>query len=193
MKKLILTAAIVCATVISQAATANWSVSASNLYNGGGDTATKLASGTVLYMFDASKVTQAALFEVFAADTSMDFAKATGYAGSVAVGATAGVVPTSTATFSYGEQGGGDYSYYFAIVNGDNIYLSKTITKTANETSTAAAIGFGNQAPTTGASSKNLPTDGFVSVGQWAAVPEPTSGLLMLVGLAGLALRRRLA
>jgi hypothetical protein len=27
----------------------------------------------------------------------------------------------------------------------------------------------------------------------WTAVPEPTSGLLMLVGLAGLALRRRRA
>ncbi len=29
--------------------------------------------------------------------------------------------------------------------------------------------------------------------GEWAAIPEPTSGLLMLVGLAGLALRRRRA
>jgi len=28
---------------------------------------------------------------------------------------------------------------------------------------------------------------------QWTDVPEPTSGLLMLVGLAGLALRRRRA
>ena len=27
----------------------------------------------------------------------------------------------------------------------------------------------------------------------WAAVPEPTSGLLMLIGIAGLALRRRRA
>ena len=31
------------------------------------------------------------------------------------------------------------------------------------------------------------------NVGEIANVPEPTSGLLMLVGLAGLALRRRRA
>ena len=35
--------------------------------------------------------------------------------------------------------------------------------------------------------------DGTASTGGWQAVPEPTSGLLMLVGLAGLALRRRRA
>ena len=31
------------------------------------------------------------------------------------------------------------------------------------------------------------------TAGQWTAVPEPTSGLLMLLGMAGLALRRRRA
>ena len=35
-------------------------------------------------------------------------------------------------------------------------------------------------------------TKGYTGAG-WYAVPEPTSGLLMLVGLAGLALRRRRA
>ena len=33
----------------------------------------------------------------------------------------------------------------------------------------------------------------FTSTGSWSAVPEPTSGLLMLLGMAGLALRRRRA
>ena len=32
-----------------------------------------------------------------------------------------------------------------------------------------------------------------ISAGQWQAVPEPTSGLLLLIGVAGLALRRRRA
>jgi hypothetical protein len=45
---------------------------------------------------------------------------------------------------------------------------------------TGKTFGFGNQ-------SANLTANSF------AVVPEPTSGLLMLVGLAGLALRRRRA
>ena len=39
----------------------------------------------------------------------------------------------------------------------------------------------------------STPVLGFASTGSWAAVPEPTSGLLMLLGMAGLALRRRRA
>ena len=39
----------------------------------------------------------------------------------------------------------------------------------------------------------NHTTGENINANGWAAVPEPTSGLLMLVGLAGLALRRRRA
>jgi hypothetical protein len=46
--------------------------------------------------------------------------------------------------------------------------------------------------PATG-TSLTLNASSFANSGTIAAVPEPTSGLLMLVGLAGLALRRRRA
>ena len=71
------------------------------------------------------------------------------------------------------------------------MYLSASKTVAAGGTDSPVSIAFGNQNPTTGAKSSTLPTDGFVSAGQWAAVPEPTSGLLMLLGMAGLALRRK--
>ena len=41
---------------------------------------------------------------------------------------------------------------------------------------------------------RNTPLSfGTQTAGTWVAVPEPTSGLLMLVGLGALALRRRRA
>ena len=36
-------------------------------------------------------------------------------------------------------------------------------------------------------------TVAFTNTGSWSAVPEPTSGLLMLLGMAGLALKRKRA
>ena len=190
MKKLIIAAAIVCAAVISQAATANWGVAASNIY--AGNETTKIAKGATVYMFDAGITSQAALYALFAADTAMDMTTAAGYAGSVATSA-AGVMAATTVKFSYGNQstdeGLNSYDFYFAIVDGDNIYLSDSKSVTANKSDTAVTVGFGSQA--TG--SKLPAVEGFQGAGAWSAVPEPTSGLLMLVGLAGLALRRRLA
>lgn len=47
------------------------------------------------------------------------------------------------------------------------------------------------QASYNSATSKGSATSIFAPVSSWQSVPEPTSGLLMLVGLAGLALRRK--
>ena len=184
MKKIMIAVAIVCAAVAAHAATANWKVSAANIYNG---TSTTKYSGAA-YFFDASAISQADLFELFAADTSLDLTKQTGYlaTGSVA----SGTVNANTAAnqFSAFDQGSGDHSFYFVLVNNDTMYLSASKTAAAGGTDDSVAITFGNQ----GTGSKSI-TEGFTNAGTWAqaaAVPEPTSGLLMLVGLAGLALRR---
>lgn len=76
--------------------------------------------------------------------------------------------------------GGQTYNFYFTVEDKNGaIYTSQTIAKGAQATSTVL-IGFGSQT-----NSKNA--------SNWSAVPEPTSGLLMLLGLAGLALKRKRA
>ena len=62
-------------------------------------------------------------------------------------------------------------------------WISTTKTSQAQSTSTPSLSWF----------STNYVKGDNVNANGWAAVPEPTSGLLMLVGLAGLALRRRRA
>ena len=197
MKKIMIAAAVVCAAVMAQAATANWKVSAANVYDGKGDSAAKYSGAA--YFFDADTTAQAALFALFAADTSLDLTKQAGYlsSGTVATGVING--NTAANKFSAFDQGSGEHNFYFVLVDGDNMYLSATKLTAASSTDAEVSITFGSQAPTSGATSRSLPTDGFVAAGQWAKastpgpspIPEPTSGLLVLLGVAGLALRRR--
>lgn len=192
MKKIMIAVAAICAAVMAQAAVANWKVAAANVYDG---TASTKYSGAA-YFFDAGAMSQEALFALFEADTSLDLTKQTGYLATGTVAS--GVINANTAAnkFSAFDQGSGDHNFYFVLVNDDAMYLSATKMVAAGGTDDEVQISFGNQAPTTGATSKAM-TEGFTSTGTWAqaasSVPEPTTGLLMLVGLAGLALRRRRA
>ena len=74
------------------------------------------------------------------------------------------------------------YDFYFVIEDAGKEFTSATKSAVASATGTAN-IAFGNMASQTQDSSN------------WggSAVPEPTSGLLMLLGVAGLALRRKRA
>lgn len=174
---------VVCTAVFAHAAAANWKASASGMYNGTGSTAdSALYSGTA-YVFDAGVTSQAALFALLEGGATIG-ASTAGYVTSATFdeGAFGGL------NFSNGEQGGGSYTYYFVIVDGDNAYFSNEKAATANGTATAKNVGFGAQS-----GSSSLPASGFQGAGAWSSVPEPTSGLLMLLGMAGLALRRRRA
>ena len=75
------------------------------------------------------------------------------------------------------------YNFYYVIENDGKTFTSAVKTGLAQATSTTT-VAFANQASATQNSAN------WVGGG---AVPEPTSGLLMLLGMAGLALRRRRA
>ena len=185
MKKLIIAAAAVCTAVFAQAAAANWKASAKDMYNGTGSTEdTALFAGTA-YLFDAGVTSQAALYDLIAGGTAISSSTA-GYVTSLSFDE--GAAPTTA--YAYGEQGGGTYTYYFVIVDSDKAYFSNEKAVAANGTATAKTVSFGSQS-----GSSALPGTGFQGAGAWSstAVPEPTSGLLLLLGMAGLALRRKRA
>ena len=187
MKKIMMAVAIVCAAVGTQAATANWKVSAANIFDGTGGS-TKYAGNA--YFFNADAIDQAALFALFTSDPTFDLTAQTGYLASGTVAN--GIINANTVAnqFSAFDQASGDHSFFFVLVDGDKMFLSSTKTAAAGSTDSTVMLSFGTQA----AGSK-LMSEGFSAPGQWAtaAVPEPTSGLLLLLGVAGLALRRKRA
>ena len=96
---------------------------------------------------------------------------------------TSGALTSTTGTFSTDAvTAGSDYYYYFVIEDGGKQFTSATTANAiATQSTSNTKVQFGNM------------TSQTQNTSNWAAVPEPTSGLLMLLGMAGLALRRRRA
>ena len=87
----------------------------------------------------------------------------------------------STTTFSDERLvGGNDYKFYFVIEDNGKSFTSAEKTGSAAATQTVT-LSFGNMATAT------------QNASNWQVVPEPTSGLMLLLGVAGLALKRKRA
>ena len=175
MKKLMMAVAIVCAAVGAQAAQINWA-------NATTSTITDLTGA------DMSKSYYTSLI------VSLVDSEGTVVASTTAIGMTAGVLTGTGLTYTYSY--GTDYS------TGDTFSILAKLTVDGKE----YEMSFGEFSIT---AVNDTGTDKFVwadgtyggladtgtagSGASWAAVPEPTSGLLLALGICGLALKRKRA
>lgn len=101
----------------------------------------------------------------------------------------AGLTYRATATVADGLSKGTSAGFYAVIWDADSIsnaknyIVSDIYTATAAITDQPVNMSFGSMAASTTANK-------FLN-SQWQSIPEPTSGLLLLLGAAGLALKRK--
>ena len=191
MKKLMIAAAIVCAAAMSQAATYNWNASDSSMWGEAGNyDYPKIAQGTVAYFAFVDAYSQADLVNDFA-NGKVDYTKFATGANST-VNASGGVSQSAdfTAGYTTAQQA------YFAIFEAatGNLFISEEATAGYLDVG-AKSVGFADQTDISDWEMNPVKdaAAGYTSAGWYSAVPEPTSGLLLLIGVAGLALRRRRA
>ena len=176
MKKLVLAAAIVCVAAVSNAAAIAWSVTG---IAASPDVAAADLVGSVAYFMDGADY---AAFSALAGDKVGAFAAENAlYSTTVQAGRGGALGVTATS----GNYNAGDtVSGFIVIFDNADAALAKNYVATGVDTKTVP--GSGNLSFT-----KVYGTD----TGAWqsTAVPEPTSGLLLLLGVAGLALKRKRA
>ena len=199
MKKLMMALGVVALAATVQAATFRW-YNGGPIYQAGSETA-YVTSGTA-YLFSGTG--QADLLSGYvaaiAADSSSGIAYltgASGYIGSATINGassfSATTVPSASITSGRAvwSETTTDTSrnYYQVLVEGDNIYISDTLAVTVKGTGNSNIQFYNTESKGT---SLKQAADGYAG-GGWYAVPEPTSGLLLLLGMAGLALKRKRA
>lgn len=181
MKKLLVIAAVIVSAVAANAAATSWKMAAANVY--GADGATKY-SGSI-YLF-CSELTSASSVSTALSGKDSASAIATYLSGAALHTATAssGTVSNSLVANQFATEelvAGNTYSFYYVFVDSDSYFMSAEKTGVIAQATSTVNIAFGNQQSAT------------QNAGNWQSVPEPTSGLLMLLGLAGLALKRKRA
>ena len=190
MKKLMLVAAIALAGVAANAASVNWT--ASNIYQPG-STADKIGAGSgLVYYFCAEEVGTSTLLATLAS-TETTLADKVSYLNTKSMDHAALDVAGKISHATEWDKAAGDYTFYGVIFADTTVaengkFVVTAVTSSIGwDNSANVMVGLGNQKTLTQTAGN------WSTVAAYSDVPEPTSGLLLLLGMAGLALRRRRA
>ena len=187
MKKLVVIVGVALAVVSAKAATVDWSY----VINGqAGGSATEFTGYTV-YLVDK------AYYDSLGGEVTKDSITGAGkYISSDTLTQTGKSGKGSNTKYVFSGEGhvtsdtiaeGTTYNYYLVLVNGDEYQATPYSYAGRDSTGTPAASAY-----TTEVASTSISTTPFYSgSGEGGGAPEPTSGLLLLIGGAMLALRRK--
>ena len=198
MKKVIVLLAAVAGAASMQAATYNWAWSTTDAATSAFEKSPSAIANTAIYLFFDQANTSSTLANSSKAATLSTLRTDgktladTGYYKSGTLGGD-GTLTSSTFTTDSGTN-----TYAYAVIIADGSDGSQWAYFTANKNATGAETGVGALAfSISSTSTKDLTTTGtsagWYQIKAASDVPEPTSGLLMLLGMAGLALRRKRA
>ena len=185
MKKMIVALAIAVSAAIAQAASVQWTVT--NIYK---DSTNKAATtdGFMVYLINDAEYSQSDAAAALAAGTlttSTISSKAVASSGLTVDG------KVSKAGTDVGDLANGTYYFYNVIVGGDNAVVGSTVKLEVTPVGDPQLGSFNAKTLTQDSSNWKSVTGG--GGGGGGDGPEPTSGLLLLVGAGILGLRRKRA
>ena len=204
MKKLMIAAAIVCAAALSQAAQVQWDwafASDAQIRTGwtaaGGSSVASdsyAGSGLAAYLiaYDATSMNQDTILTALRSGKTIQQVAGDSLLATSATDSGSKIAKVTWNDVLDEEAGTPSITAFEVVFNTakDSVYVTKSDTFTGAKDPQESIIAF---TPTTSRFNRDAAgTASFGSAG-WYAIPEPTSGLLLLIGVAGLALRRRRA
>lgn len=175
MKKIMVALSAIALAIAAQAGTVTWSNSTALIAAGTTET---IASGTLQLLAVTAGTDVASVWESVKEGTFASVASATL--------AETGKIPSTNITLT-----NGTYDFYSILVDGDTFFFSAAKAGQSVTDLGAAKESFALKTQSNSGLINNADA-GYVGAG-WYNVPEPTSGLLLLLGMGALALRRKQA